>query len=190
MTEEIIGSYQTPRDEAQVESLSLRFSPISIPIKQRWRNNGLSADFLADYVATFFPRVEDDPASETRRREISGAVKYIANELLENAMKYSAQSAGPPITILLQLDHEKIAFWETNTMDRAQGERFRQFIGELLQSDPDAFYLEQLERSATGEGSGLGFLTMINDYAARLAWQFSPAGPEAITVTTHVHLAI
>lgn len=190
MEEETIGSYRAPHNEAEIESLSLRFSPISIPIKQRWRNNGLSADFLADYVSTFFPRVEDDPASETRRREISGAVKYIANELLENAMKYSAQLAGPPINILLQLDHERIAFWETNTMDVAQGERFRAFIEQLLANDPSAFYLEQLERSATGEGSGLGFLTMINDYAAQLAWRFTPTNPATVTVTTHVYLAI
>jgi len=187
---ETIGQFHAPRDEAEVESLTLRFSPISIPIKQRWRNNGLSADFLADYVSTFFPRVEGDPASDQRRLEVSGAVKYIANELLENAMKYSVEAAAPPISIMLQLDHEKIAFWETNTVIESQCKRFRAFIEQLVASDPGEFYLEQMERSADGDGSGLGFLTMINDYGAKLAWRFDCANSGAVTVTTHVFLAI
>jgi len=36
------------------EYLILSFSPGSIPLRQRWRNNCLSADFLADYLSTFF----------------------------------------------------------------------------------------------------------------------------------------
>jgi hypothetical protein len=186
----IMGEFRMPREEAEVESLTLRFSPGSIPIKQRWRNNGLSADFLADYVSTFFPRIEADPASEARRIEIGGAVKYIANELLENAMKYSMDTVSQPISIMLQLDHECIAFWETNAVGTAQWERFRAFIDRLAEVDPSAFYLEQLERSAEGGGSGLGFLTMINDYGARLAWQVRSATSDTVTVTTHVYLAI
>jgi hypothetical protein len=37
------------------EYLKINFSPTSVPLQQRWRNNGLSADFLADYISTFFP---------------------------------------------------------------------------------------------------------------------------------------
>lgn len=187
---DVVGPFSPPKEELQVESLTLRFSPSSIPLKQRWRNNGLSADFLADYVTTFFPRVEDDPASEARRGEVRGAVNYIANELLENAMKYSAEALAFPISILLQLDSERIAFWESNTVTPKQAAQFRAFIDRLVTSDPNEMYLEQLENSADGSGSGLGFLTMINDYSAELAWKFEAAGPDTVTVTTHVALAI
>lgn len=187
---DVIGSFREPTQELQVESLTLRFSPSSIPLKQRWRNNGLSADFLADYVTTFFPRVEDDPASERRRGEIQGAVNYIANELLENAMKYSAEALAFPISIQLQLDSERIAFWEANTVTPTQAAQYRAFVDRLMASDPNDMYMEQLEKSAEGDGSGLGFLTMINDYAAALAWTFETVGPDAVTVTTHVSLAI
>ena len=153
---EIIGSFSQPRQELQVESLSLRFSPSSIPLKQRWRNNGLSADFLADYVTTFFPRVEDDPASEARRGEVQGAVN----------------------------------FRETNTVGPKQAAVYRAFINRLVASDPNEMYLEQLEKSVDGDVSGLGFLTMINDYAATLAWMFEATESGAVTVTTHVALAI
>jgi len=187
---EIIGDLRRPRDEAEIESLTLRFSPGSKPIQQRWRNNGLSADFMADYVATFFPRVEDDPVSEQRRIEVSGAVKYIANELLENAMKYSVSGAAQPISIMLQLDHDRIDFWLVNTANSDDGREMRRFIERLRGGEPEALYMEQLERSATEEGSGLGLLTMVNDYEAGLAWEFAPGAAEETVITTHVYLAI
>ena len=65
------------RQDADGEYLKLGFSPTSMPIQQRWRNNGLSADFLADYLSTFFPG--EDTASAERQVEIKGAVSYIAN---------------------------------------------------------------------------------------------------------------
>ncbi len=86
---EIFEAFQECGDVAALESLLLRFSPSLLPPQQRWRNNGLSADFLADYVTTFFPKDEADPASAERQSTVKGAVNYIANELLENAMKYS-----------------------------------------------------------------------------------------------------
>ena len=46
-------------NEKDGEYLKIGFLPNSIPLQQRWRNNGLSADFLAGYVSTFFP-VEGD----------------------------------------------------------------------------------------------------------------------------------
>lgn len=191
---EVVGEFRAPCGSPEIESLSLRFLPGSAPIKQRWRNNGLSADFLADYVSTFFPRLEADPSSGDRRAEIAGAVAFIANELLENAMKYSLDSGTSPITITLQLDHERIDIWECNTTSLAQGKIFRDFIERLTNADPEAFYLEQLERNAQGPHSGLGFLTMFNDYAARLAWKFEPGventASATMAVTTHVHLCI
>ena len=78
------------------EYLIIGFSPSSIPLKQRWRNNGLSADFLADYLTTFFPGNEDDPSTIERQAEIKSAVSYIANELLENAMKFNDANLGVP----------------------------------------------------------------------------------------------
>jgi hypothetical protein len=39
------------RKDDQGEYLKIGFSPTSIPIQQRWRNNGLSANFLADYLS-------------------------------------------------------------------------------------------------------------------------------------------
>ena len=43
------------RKDDQGEYLKLSFSLTSLPIQQRWCKHGLSADFLADYLSTFFP---------------------------------------------------------------------------------------------------------------------------------------
>lgn len=169
------------------DGLTLAFSASSLPLKHRWRNNGLSADFLADYVTTFFPKEEGDPASLSRQEDIRSAVNYVANELLENAMKYSESA---PTTINLVLAADSIVFSETNCASAEHGQAFRQFVRELTDSDPSEMYLRQLERSAETGGSGLGLLTMVNDYGAKLAWQFQDLQDGSMRITTQVRLEI
>ncbi|MBC7905383.1 MAG: ATP-binding protein [Rhodospirillaceae bacterium] len=175
---------------ATKEGLELSFSASSIPLKQRWRNNGLSADFLADYVTTFFPRVENDPKSLARQQEIRGAVNYIANELLENAMKYSDEHLTQPISIKLVMEADSILFVESNATNAARGRAFQAFVTELATSDPTELYVTQLERGVETGGSGLGLITMVNDYGAQLGWKFDDLGDGAMRVTTQVLLEI
>jgi hypothetical protein len=186
---EVIGDFTGGPKQAQ-EGLELTFSPSSVPLKQRWRNNGLSADFLADYVTTFFPRDEKDPGSQARQQEIRGAVNYIANELLENAMKYSEEHLAHPTTIRLVLAEDAILFTGTNATSGERGRAFLGFVRELAASDAGDMYVRQLERSAETGGSGLGLLTMINDYGARLAWRFEELADGGMWVTTQVRLDI
>lgn len=186
---DIVGRFHDSGTDIK-EGLELTFSASSVPLKQRWRNNGLSADFLADYVTTFFPRVENDPASLDRQKEIRGAVNYIANELLENAMKYSEEHLSQPITIKLVLAAESIRFVETNATNIDRGRSFQAFVTELATSDPAEMYVTQLERSAESGGSGLGLITMVNDYGAQLGWKFDDLGDGAMRVTTQVLLEI
>lgn len=181
------------------EFLMINFSPNSIPLKQRWRNNGLSADFLADYWSTFFPTTSDNESAINQQAEVKNAVGYIANELLENAMKFSHGPAQYPVSIGLHLHHNELRFYVTNSVDPDTVENFKQFIHQLLTEDPDELYLQQLEANADDEtlvqgGSHLGFLTMINDYGATLAWKFDKVVAEdttnIMTVTTMVKLVV
>ena len=52
---------------AGCEYLTLVFSPVSVPLRSRWRNNGLSADFLGDYVTTFLPANGAVPAFKSAK---------------------------------------------------------------------------------------------------------------------------
>ncbi|MEP0758251.1 DUF6272 family protein [Trichocoleus sp. DQ-A2] len=192
---QIFGDFRDELPSSQ-EGLTIVFSPTSIPLKQRWRNNGLSADFMADYFATFFPgnknTTETDP-----KAEIKSAVSFIANELLENAMKFNDDISVQPISIRLQMHNDRLVFLGTNNINPSAIAKFQAFITELTTCDPSEFYLRQLEKNAEDESeseSGLGFLTMMNDYQAKLGWKFETiqkeSEPEAIAVTTMVQLAV
>ena len=180
---------------ASQEYLIIGFSPSSIPLKQRWRNNGLSADFMADYLATFFPGNEDDPSTIDRQAEIKSAVSYIANELLENAMKFNNETSEYPIDIKLQLESDGVIFSVVNSISPQAVDKFQAYIQQLLTSQPSELYIEQLEKNAANESCtdcGLGLLTMLTDYTAKIGWKFQTVhkDPEVITVTTMVQLRV
>lgn len=180
---------------ASQEYLIIGFSPSSVPLKQRWRNNGLSADFLADYLTTFFPRNEDDPSTIERQAEIKSAVSYIANELLENAMKFNDETSDYPIDIKLQLESDGVIFSVANSISPQAVDQFQAYIQHLLASEPSELYIQRLEKNAADESctnSGLGLLTMLTDYTAKLGWKFQTVhkDPEVIAVTTMVQLTV
>ncbi|OQW90882.1 MAG: ATP-binding protein [Beggiatoa sp. IS2] len=187
---EFFGNFD--ESTASEEYLVLGFSPSSIPLKQRWRNNGLSADFLADYLTTFFPVNETDTNAVNKQVEVKGAVSYIANELLENAMKFNDCESGFPVNIQLQLLSDCIIFRVTNSVPIEIVPKFQNFIQQLLDSDPQELYIQQLEKIDDHNTSRVGLLTMMNDYMAELGWKFETVqqDPPVTKVTTMVKLAI
>jgi hypothetical protein len=189
---QIFGNYIDVKFQNQ-EYLKIGFSPSSLPLQRRWRNNGLSADFLADYLTIFFPG--EDEGDQGRQSEIKDAVSYVANELLENAMKFSYAPQEHPVSITVQLEQDNVRFYVQNNIECECVAAFQVFIERLLTEDPDELYMERLMANAAEEnkgGSGLGFLTMLNHYNAQLAWKFEPAGQdlEVMTVTTMVNLTV
>ena len=176
------------------EYLVIHFSPTSVPLRQRWRNTGLAADFLAEYWSTFFP----DSCDLTRRKqlEVKESIRFVANELLENLMKYSYEPANHPVGLALYLFKDEFRFYAKNAIDPEWIEPFQARIQQLLSSDMDDLYIQQVERNVTEEGqreSHLGLLTMARDYGGRLAWKFetlSGERAEFTVVTTMVRLVI
>ena len=177
------------------EHLTLRFAPSAIPIQKRWRNNGLSADFVANYLCTFFADTNTKNVVNKRQLEIKSTVSYVANELFENATKYCDDKASYPITFHVQLETDQIFLFIENSLIPARAEKFKEFIKELLNSEPDEFYIERLEKNADENNptsSGLGFITMITDYSAKLGWKFQTIEQSSpvMTVTTMVQLPV
>ena len=192
MTSQTIGNYEERSGDC--EYLTLAFSPLSAPLRSRWRNNGLSADFLGDYVITFLPREGIAPA-ESRQNEIRHAVTYIANELLENAMKYHERHVNIPIGIHLELTSEHIRVSASNGISVVQAQRYKTFVEHVLEGDAGDLLLRQQEESAgctESTTSCLGLLTMISDYGAHLGWRFDvhPKQSEIMTVTTSAVLSL
>jgi hypothetical protein len=190
---EALINYGVPASEC--EYLTLAFSPISAPLRSRWRNNGLSADFLADYVTTFLPTKEGVPALESRQKELKHSVGYIANELLENAMKYHQADVEIPIKIHLELASDHITVSVSNGVSVVQAGLYKAFVEHLNQGEAADLLLQQQEESARSSESAissLGLLTMIADYDAQLDWRFDfhPTQSESMIVTTSAVLTL
>jgi len=166
------------------EFLVLGFSPSSLPIQLRWKTNGLSADFLGDYVKNFFP--VDNSVALNKQTEVRHAVSFVANELLENAMKYSDKSAGQPINLEVHLFKDRLIFLSKNSVHQDAIANFQSFLQELADGDVGEMYVNQVEKSVDNkesESSGLGYLTMLMDYDALLGWKFEQIPDTSIPVT-------
>lgn len=189
---ETFGKFTDPIPNTQ-ESLTITFSPSTAPRKKRWQTAGLSADFLGDYFASFFPG-DDLPDSKIDKRDaVKGNISFIANELLENAIKYSDETVKFPVSISLYLYDKNLVFLATNCASHETAHQYKEFIQEVVTTDIEELYSQQLEKAALGgAGSGMGLLTMINDYSADLGWKFlvSTDSPQMIQVTIMVQLEI
>ncbi|ELS32179.1 MULTISPECIES: slr1658 superfamily regulator [Pseudanabaena] len=189
---QIFGEFTEDFSERS-EFLVLGFSPSSLPIQLRWKTNGLSADFLGDYVKNFFPG--DTSAALNKQTEIRSAVSFVANELLENAMKYSDKTAGQPVNLEVHLFSDRLIFLSKNSVHQDAIANFQSYLQELTTSDIGEMYINQVEKSVDNDNdasSGLGYLTMIMDYEAVLGWKFeqSPNNIDIVMVTTMIQLPI
>lgn len=180
------------------DSLELTFTPSSRPIKKRWRNNRLSAHFVADYFTNFLPVDEDESDQKQRLKESKNAVTYVANELLENAMKFHDEQSKNKVKFGIhflegEADVTAIIF-ATNNVKPGGADKLKAFIEELLSSDPNDMYVSQIEKSAEedSEASGLGLLTMVNDYSAKIGWKLEAVQGEspATIVTTMAQVPV
>ena len=190
-TAQVFGEF-TENFSERSEFLVLGFSPSSLPIQLRWKTNGLSADFLGDYVKNFFPG--DTSAALNKQTEVRHAVSFVANELLENAMKYSDKTAGQPVNLEIHLFSHRLVFLSKNSVHQDAIANFQTYLQQITTSDVGEMYINQVEKSVDNgesESSGLGYLTMIMDYDAVLGWKFEQISnkPDTI-VTTMVQLPL
>lgn len=193
---ELFGDFieQFPPEQ---DSLELKFTPSSHPIRKRWRTHRLSAYFVADYFSNFLPVDENDPHSTRRIKESKGAVSYVANELLENAMKFNDEQSQYKVRFGIHFMEESeitAAIFATNSIQADRVAPFQGFIQEVLTGDPSELYLQQIEKTAAAgdDSSGLGLLTMINDYGAKLGWRFETIAGDrpTIIVTTMAQIQV
>jgi len=184
------GEFPSELGGAQ-ESVTLTLPGHSGNGRVRSKNIGLSANYLADYISAF---VGSDPfAAESlkSRAELRDTVSFIANELLENAVKYNADASGE-MSLRINLTLHSTDFVLVNTVHSADVEVLHARFAALLSRDPAELYLEHMEQSAaagdTGS-SGLGLLTMLHDYGARLSWRIElPEVGSMATLTTVVQV--
>ncbi|MDM8567163.1 ATP-binding protein [Candidatus Halobeggiatoa sp. HSG11] len=191
METQIFGHF-VEDSSGSMEYLKIGLLPSCLSIKESWQTNGLSADFIANYVQTFFigqPQNTDAPIPIQSKH----AVKYIANELLENAMKFNDNKSQHFIEISFKLYNDKLIFHVTHDVNSKNVVKLKEFLKEIINGDPQDLYFNRMEANAINDdkGSGLGLLSMMCDYSAKLGWKFEISKYNApITLTTMVCLNI
>ncbi len=177
-------------DEGDMKGrLSLSFQAMTLNIDELWEGSSLSAKFLSTFWGKFFP--DHCSISPHIRKQVEDEVHYISGELLGNAVKFSYEPEYM-IEICLYLCEKELRFYVTNSVHPDSEGNFQMFITKILSEDTSVLFLEQLEKSASGESneSGVGFLTMINDYGVMLSWKFGENARGIKTVTTLARLPI
>ena len=80
----------------------------------------------------------------------------------------------------------------SNYINAEQKEKLSQFLTKFCATDPMDYFIEQMEKNAMedSEESRMGFLTMILDYGATLAWKFEQNNSGINIATTMAKLPI
>jgi hypothetical protein len=155
------------------EGVTITFSTGAASETQAWRNKNLTVDFMAEYFAASFPCERDAPKGETSRGVARSMIAFVANELLENAVKYNFDPTFP-LSIGIWLRDDCVVFSSNNSVDPLETGLLQQYLHEVIAGDAMAMYLAQVEENAssgTGTDSKIGLLTLRNDYRATLGWE-------------------
>lgn len=177
MTNVTLGEFCDSLPATQ-EYLTLGFSPSAQARNVRWRNYGLSADFLGDYFATFFPGTDESvKAGSDFQGNVKACISYVANELIENAIKFSDERINVPVTISLYLYESSILLLICNSTTIDLADRFQQQIHTILSTDLEHLYAQRLERVGLEESdeSCLGLISIMADYGVKMGWKFAPS---------------
>ena len=137
------------------------------PLELSWQHCGTTSDFLGDYFAKCCAKGVDQV-------DARHSIGYLLNEILENAVKFRHDGN---IEISCSLDGNHFESEISNVIDPATAEKFQELLTEILARDPGELLLERIEANATdldSSGSGLGLLTLMSDYDAKLGWRFTP----------------
>jgi hypothetical protein len=147
--------------------LSLVFYSGGFPV--RWSQCSATAEYFAEYFADVHAR---RCADDTARNEFIGTLSYIVNELVENAVKFS-MAETVEVTVCIEGD-ELVALVSNQILATTVDGLIVKFRG-LVAGDPQEMLIARVEANANNPDagvSGLGFLTMMADYGAKLGWSF------------------
>ncbi|GAA0783562.1 ATP-binding protein [Roseibium denhamense] len=147
------------------------------PLELSWQHCGTTSDFLGEYFAKCCEKGVDQV-------DARHSIGYLLNEILENAVKFRHKG-----NVEIRCSMERNVFESTisNMVDPQTAEKFQALLQELLSRDPGELLLERIEANASDAGSGgsgLGLLTLMNDYDARLGWSFRS---DHANGTVHLH---
>jgi hypothetical protein len=170
----VVGPYRMDLDRS--DSM-IHISLFPSDLVKHWSRCGLTADFAASFFSFRFPD------SKKARNSLS----VIMNEIVENAVKFS-NTPNANIAINLFNMTDLIVFEVENFTNQEQFESFRATARDLLESsDIEERYFEVLSsKAANSMTSGLGLLTIIHDFNARIGVRFTETDTDTRRVSLQV----
>lgn len=154
------------------------------PLDLSWSHAGATAEFLGDFFSGLAA------ASGANENDARHSIGYLANELVENAVKFRA---GGDVALEASLDGRDFTLRLSNLAAPETAARFATLLEEIVSRDPGELLIERIEANAEDPdagGSGLGILTLMNDYGAELGWRFEQAGDAPVRLETVATLAL
>ncbi len=175
------GNFVETSEGCSLGRLALSVQSDLLNLDALWENSTTLTRFLSVFWGGFLPRHAKQALS---RKQIEGEIMYVVGELLSNAIKFTNQTDFLA-EICLYLHDKELRFYVQNSVDPKGIISFQRFIQRLLTENTSELFLEQIEKSTkeNSEESGIGLLTLINDYDVDLAWKFekNDAGGDIVT---------
>lgn len=178
---EILGDYREQAVEKPLSDASLLIG--CDDLLQHWRRVSLSSDFFAKYFSFYFP-YREKAKGRLSRDAAENSISFVLNELLENTAKYS-NTPEKGVKVHLQLLEKHIVLEVSNFVTPELASGFQASMREVLASNAEELYIKKLEANVdrSKSDSGLGFLTLINDYKVGLGFKFETTRPDLCRIT-------
>ena len=182
----VLGNFKEQVKESSLSDSTLMLN--SADMSNNWRRVSLTADYLAKYYSYYFP-YKEKALFTMSRSEAENTLSFVINELIENTAKYS-NTTKKNVTIKLSLEEKDLFFHISNYIAHDTAQEFIDICKEIFENNTEELYIKKLEENAeTGKGgSGLGYLTLINDYDIGLGFKFEKTQEKIIKVTVQAKM--
>ncbi len=183
---EILGTYQEAPAEKPLSETALHLA--STDMLQHWRRVSLSSDFLAKYYSFYFP-YREKAKGRISRETAENSISFVLNELIENTAKYS-NTPETAVEVRVRLLERNIQLEVSNSVSEPLADEFLASMREVLAGNTEELYLRKLEANLqeARSDSGLGFLTLINDYQIALGFKFQKTGADTCRITIQANM--
>ena len=167
MISEQIGNYCLDEDLLKDQFRISAFYTKALHLSSNWRRCGMTADFWSKYYASDFNH------KTMNKKDFQNMISFVLNELIENVGKYCDVKESDVTIKVFFHQSGKCVLKIDNLLTPQASHQFKDAVKELFTTDLDDLYIQRLESNLeTGEGSGMGYLTMIQDYGVSLGFNF------------------